>query len=165
MVDVLYQSALEHRQSNQKYIEQKVEIIENKIGELETKKSNLADMLASERIEEKLYDKKLAEITNEISDFTLELRKVKKLSNPISTIEQTEKCFRAFVSNKKMYSSLIETEKRKLLFELLSNIRVKGRKVVSFQYRKPYDIVAKLPKNPSFSLLCTAWDEVRRFLG
>ena len=47
-----------------------------------------------------------------------------------------------------------------MLEKLLSNALVKDQKILSYQYKSPYQVLAKAPKNADLEALLGLWYEV-----
>jgi len=150
LIDIMYKASLNRVSSFVNIQKDKENDIERDILKLETKKDRLTDMLLEGRISEEKFDDKNLELHNQIQDLKLSLETLQKKDNPIETIEQTKKAFKAFVDNRKMYFDMPDEGKKEILFNLLSNITIKERKVVSLQWKTPFDIIAKPPQKGDF---------------
>ena len=64
--------------------------------------------------------------------------------------------FKGFKDNKDLYMGMTEDGKKKALFNLLSNITIKDRRIVSLQWNPPYGVIAKPPKKDGFVIM-RAW--------
>lgn len=165
LIDVMYQSALEKKSVVAKWRKEKKNNIKINIEKLSDRRNKLIDLLLDEKISQEIFNTKDLELKNEITNLELELKNTTKSDNRDSTIEQTKKHFETFVGFKKNYSTLNNDGKRELLFNLLLNIKLKDRKIVSLQWKEPFDIIAKPPEKGDFASLCSWWNKVMKSIG
>ncbi len=95
------------------------------------------------------------ELTKQLSE--LELRG----GVSVSTFERIREVFLDGSRATKQYLEVDDTKKRKMLEKLLSNASIKNQNILSYQYKSPFQALAKTPKNADFSILLPALDALR----
>ena len=60
--------------------------------------------------------------------------------------------------------NLSEEEKRHTLGKLLSNLSIQNQEMAQWQFKSPYDVLARTLKNASISTLCAGLDSNQRRL-
>ena len=86
-------------------------------------------------------------------------------TEPDITFEQVREVFLDGNRASNDYLLLQPEEKRHTLGKLLSNASIRNKTVAQYQFKSPYDILARMPKNASLSVMCTGWNDIRTVLG
>ena len=160
LVETMYQAALEKRYHDSSFQIKIQKNLENALANLEGKEKRLLDTYLGEQIIKDLYEVKVLEIQNERVNLAKQLEDQDKVIDPSEAIERTKNVFLASNRAKQDYLDGPDDKKRALAFKLLSNGKLKDRKIVSLQYRSPYDGLALAPKNLDILTMRGLWDDV-----
>lgn len=126
------------------------------------KESALVDGYTSKIIREELYKAKMKEIELKRLELQQQMNEIQQKGiDPTVTFERVKNIFIEGNKASKFYKNETEEGKRTHLQKLLSNIVIKDKKIVSYQYKSPYDVLAKTPKNANFLEMLAVWDVIR----
>lgn len=149
-IDLMYKASLERLNSEKDYSEKVLETLQTALESLKTREEKLVDTFLAEQIPKDLYDRKILEIHNEIISLTKQIEDT-KTKQPAFTLEQIKNVFLQGYISQKAFLDGDDVKKRNVMESLLWNISVKEKNIVSYQFKSPYDVLAKAPKNASFS--------------
>jgi len=154
LVEIMYKASLEkigiQEDSNAKV----VQTLEKNLTALQSKESRLVDTYTSSQISQELYDTKILDIQNERVNLNKQLEQARENNtNPLTTLERTKEVFLNSNRAKYEYMDSKPEQKRDIAFELLSNLTLEDRNIAQPSFNKPYDVLAKMPQNPTFSQL------------
>lgn len=147
LIDIIHDAALEKFYSELDTNKDNKKLLEKELETLRLKKNVLADKLLEGVLDNGTYTQKAKEI--ELSIFDVERKideKEVNLEKELVTFELTKKAFKAFNFNDISFSDMKNEKKYQTLQKLLSNSVLKnenGAKILSLQYKKPYDRIAK----------------------
>lgn len=114
----------------------------------------LTDTYTSGKVRDEVYDLKLQEIENRREQIKRKEKEIKqKRGRPLATFEQVKEVFLLSNKAKNLYLKSEKTKQRELLEKLLLNISIRNHKVVNFQFKMPYQVLASAPKINDFSLM------------
>lgn len=153
LVEVMYRAALEKIGLDNSHNEQVVANLEKELHNLTERKNRLLDVYLSGNLDQDEYEEKLQDIKKEILSTRQQVENQKNQPDPRTTIERTKEVFLASNRAKKEYMEMKSEQKRTTTFKLLLNGLLDGRKVLSLQYKSPYDVLAGTPVNADFSTL------------
>ncbi len=128
------------------------EIIQQDLEKLDKKIGRLIDLRIEENIEEATFKEKHTKLLKEKVDLELMMSQVKEENLEI-TLELLEEYKNRSCSFQEMIRCDDFQVKRDLLNSALSNLCIGNQKVLSKQYKLPYSLNAKVPKNPDLSTL------------
>lgn len=158
MVEIMYEASLEKLgiEDNTNLIAK--DNLEKLITKLEEKKTNLLSKNLNEIITDSEYLEMKKDIEKEIQNHKISLKNLEKEKDPLATLERTKQVF--LDSNRAKYEFLKAKpeQRRELVFNLLSNATVKERKMANYQYKSPYNIIARTPVPTDFSSMWTRQD-------
>jgi len=126
---------------------------------LDTKESLLTDAFASQTLRKEVYEAKMLEVSNRRVELEIQISQSGGL-RPYATFEQIQKVF--LDSNRAADKFLTSTpeEKRDILGKVLSNAKVSSKNIAEYQFKSPFDILSKVPKNRDFAVMLTVWDAI-----
>jgi hypothetical protein len=107
------------------------------------------DTYLAQQISKELYDQKVLEIINDRVIIKKQIEETEK-RQPASTLEQTKKVFLDASVSAKEFLEGDDVKKRNIIENLLWNISIKDKNIVNYQFKSPFDIIAKAPKNANF---------------
>ena len=124
---------------------------QNLLDELESlnmKESTLTDGFASQIIKKSLYEEKVRDLENERVTLKNQLNEIDK-NGAVSatTFEQIKNVFIDGNTASNEYLTATDEAKRKLLEKLLSNVSIQNQNVAQYQFKSPYLVLAKAPKD------------------
>ena len=96
--------------------------------------------------------KRVIAIKNEKVNLEVELSKQKDIE-PIITLEPVKKIFERGITMQNEFLEGDDEKKQEILKIALWNLSIKGKEIVTRQYKSPYDVIANLSKNLSISNL------------
>ena len=116
------------------------------LASLLEKESKLLDAFLAEQITKEFYDRKVSEVQFERIALNKQIREAEKKQG-VSTLEPTKKLFKQANTAKKEFLAAGDAKKRVIVSELLWNLSLENKLVRSLQYKTPFDVIAKAPKN------------------
>lgn len=132
---------------------------------LAEKEDMLVEGFSSKIIREELYMAKMKDLAIRRAELDQQLYEITaKHAKHKITFEQIENVFLQGNKAVKLYTSATDKQKRILMQNLLSNIRIENKKVLSYQFKSPFDLLAKMPKNVGFREMLPLWDDIRTAL-
>jgi hypothetical protein len=149
MIEITYLAAKERaKMQTHGSIETKTSLTKQ-LQELQERQSTLIDLVADGTLTREAYKAKSALLENQMVNLQQQIKVLEhqKDANQESTFEQTKKTFLQAHFAQKEYLNADDTEKRKLLEILLSNIYLADKKVQSYQLKQPYQLLTETPKN------------------
>ncbi len=149
-IELMYQASKERVSADSEYFEKVLQTLQTSLESLQTREEKLVDTFLAEQITKELYDKKILEIHNERISLTKQIEET-KTKQPAFTLEPVKKIFLQGSTSRKEFLEADDMKKRKIMENLLWNFSIKEKNIVSYQFKSPYDILAKAPKNASFS--------------
>ena len=152
-INLMYKSAQERNGGNISYSQQAIDTLQKELKSLEARESKLLDIFMAEQITKDLYDKKVLEIFNERVSLKKQISELEK-KQPAVTLEPIKNVFLQANKSQNDFLTGDEYKKHKVVSELLWNLSMKEKNIVNIQYKKPFDLMASIPKNASFRTLC-----------
>jgi len=164
-IDLCHKASLESAGENDDYLEVVKNNLENQIEKLTRRKKVLSNKLLDEIITNEFFKQTETEIHNEITKIKKELNdlKAKNSVNKKIASERTKKLFLACNNRRKEFLNFKEDKKQKLLNNLLWNATIENKKIASFSFKMPYQLVANIDKNSDFSDLRGIVDDIRTY--
>lgn len=129
------------------------------------KEFTLVEGFSSKIIREEVYKAKMKEIEMKRFELEQQIRETrKKCIDPLFIFEQLKTVFLNGNKATELYSGGSEEGKRNVLKNLLSNICIEDQKILSYQFKSPYDILAKSQKNAGLFSMLALMDDIRKAL-
>lgn len=159
LVLVAYEAARQKSANDTGYTDSILQTLQNRLIQIETAQSKLADSFAAEITPEEIYAPKMRALANEAVAVKAEIKNVQtKTNEERSTLEPTKNAFFKGISARNDYLDADPEEKRELLQELLRNLSIKDKIVQDFRFKPTYEAIAKEPKPTDFLMMCPGWD-------
>lgn len=132
---------------------------------LSKKESLLVDGYTSQLITEEVFKLKMLELENTRTQVRQKLSELDARGRSTAiTFEQVKNVFLEGNKASKLYAQSSGEARRYQLIRLLSNIQIKDQNIVTYQFKSPFDVLAKGPKNGSLSEMLAVWDDIRTSL-
>jgi hypothetical protein len=151
LIEMAYEAAKEKTNSAQTYKELSRESLETRLKSLQDQQSRLLNTYLAGLVPEELYNAKMADLTKEIIGSKFQLDKKDSENEGRVTLEQVKNVFLCANNAADDYLNADSVDKREVIQNLLWNFSVKDQKIVSYQYKEVYDIIAKRPKITTFT--------------
>jgi site-specific DNA recombinase len=130
------------------YVQGARDSIVKELESLTERESVLTDGYASQIIRKDLYELKMRELSNRQTELTKQLSELEVRGGvSVGTFERIREIFLEGSRAAKEYLEVDDAKKRRMLEKLLSNASIKNQNVISYQYKSPYQALAKAPKN------------------
>ena len=150
-------SAEAYRQKNcekESYTNNARQSLLDELESLNIKESTLTDGFASQIIKKSLYEEKMRGIENERVALMNQLKEIDRNGAiSVATFEQIQNVFIDGNRASNEYLTSTDEVKRKLLEKLLSNVSIEKQNVAQYQFKSPYLVLAKAPKNGDLTTL------------
>ncbi len=151
-IELMYKASKERLNLDADYSKNILETLQLSLESLKTKETKLLDTFLAEQISKELYDQKVLEILNERVVVKKQIEEARK-RQPAFTLEPVKKVFLDASVSAKEFLEGDDLKKRKIIENLLWNFSIKDKNIVNYQFKSPFDIISKVPKNASFSQL------------
>jgi len=139
--------------------------LQNEAKLLLDRENMLVDGYTSKIIRNDVYASKIKEIEARSVEIELQISALKNTQeNNEATFEQIKKVLVDGYFASYVYKFASERVKRNYLEKRLSNISIKDGKIVAYQFKSPFNILALVPKNVDFSTMLAVWDDIRKSL-
>jgi len=158
LFDLAYDAAKERSNREGAYVSKNAEIIEKRLSEVREAQSRLCDSFTAGNTPESLYNAKITALANEEKALMKQLKDLPK--QPEVTLEPIKNIFLRAIAAKKDYMNAEPAKKRIVAQELLWNLSLQNQKVLSYQFKPTFAIIAKGPKPDSLRTMLGLWDEV-----
>ena len=151
-IELMYQAAKSKAEQDGSETTQNLEILRKRFNALPERESRLLDTFLAEQTTQELYDKKSAELKHERIDLQNQIKTL-ETGQPAFTLEPTKQVFLQGSRATKEFLEAGEMKKRVIVEKLLWNLSFANGEMAQIQYKSPYHILAKIPKNASNSML------------
>ncbi len=121
------------------------------------KENKLLDAFLESNIAKEAYDLKVIELRNEKVSIQVAISKQEELK-PVDTLEPVKKIFERGITMRNDFLGGNDLEKHEILKTVLWNISIKDGKIITRQYKSPYQTIANSPKNLTISQMRREWD-------
>jgi site-specific DNA recombinase len=122
----------------------------------------LVEGLSSRIIREEVYRAKMKELGSKQEEIKQQIFEIQsKGKDSEITFEQIKNVFIHGYNAAHLYLDSSPEVKRDHLQNVLSNISIKDQKVVSYQFKSIFQVLANSPKNGDFHTMLAAWDDIR----
>ena len=149
-IELMYQASKERLNLDTDYSKNILETLQLSLESLRAKESTLLDTYLAQQITKELYDRKVLEIYNDRIVVKKQIEEAEK-RQPAFTLEPVKKVFLDASVSAKEFLEGDDEKKRKIIENLLWNFSVKDKNIVNYQFKSPFDIIAKAPKNGNLS--------------
>lgn len=158
-IELMYESAKERTMTNERYIENVLSSLSQGLKTLAVKENRLLDSYLAEQIPQELYEAKMREISNERVALKKQIAEAeKKHPHRISTLEPVRKIFLESSRAMKDFLEADDLKKHDIAKKLLWNLSFRDKNMAQYQFKSPYDIIAKAPKNADISTMWAVED-------
>ncbi len=153
LVNLVYQAKLQDSGNKNKYLNDALCSLNNKLLKAKAKKKALLDAYLEKIISEEDYLLSNKDIGNEIADLVKDIEEIKsrKSKEDKATLEQIKNIFLAPKTMKKQFLSLNSDKQRQVLNLLLWNAEVKNKKIANISYKQPYLAMSKIENKSDFN--------------
>jgi hypothetical protein len=152
-------------QSQDKDIQSILENLSNEAKLLSEKELLLVEGYTSSIIREEVYTLKMRELELKQLSLSQQMEKTEqRRGKTLVTFEQVKNVILEGNKAAEAYLAASPEAKRTHLQNLLSNISIKNKNVVNYQFKSPFDILANCPKNADFHSMLAVWDDIRTAL-
>lgn len=151
-IELMYRAVKERTNLDGEYLDKTLATLQGQLESLKSKESRLLDTFLAEQIAKELYDQKTFEMQNEKISLNKKIREVKS-KEAVSTLEPVKDIFLRGNRAQKEFLTADDYKKHEILKNLLWNLSIKDKKVAEIQYKTPYEILAKTPKNGDISMM------------
>lgn len=152
LVKIAGEAYQESRKWTSHYHSNSLETLQDAMKVLENKESMLTDAYIAQTLRKELYEAKMQEVANQRVELQEQIRQSTGLK-PYATFEQVQKVFLDSNRAANKYLTSSAEEKRTILGIVLSNAKVQSKNIAQFQFKRPFDVLAKLPKKADFGVL------------
>ena len=150
LIEISGEAYKQRNASSDSYVDQTENTLLEELKSLDSKESTLTDGFISQIIKRPLYEQKMKEIENERVTLKSQLAEItQKGANGKPTFEQIKSVFIDGITASKRYTVVDDTERRKMLEKLLSNLSIKNKSVAQIKFKPMYQVLANAPKNAS----------------
>lgn len=147
-IDLTYKAGKERVEIPNSYNEAVIEKLKKDLENIPIKESKLLDTFLEDSITKEAYDSKVLKLKNEAVDIKVEISRLEK-QKPVNTLEPVRKLFEQGITMRNEFIDAKDPKKYEILKSVLWNLTIKGEKIITKQYKSPYDIIARTPKNVS----------------
>jgi len=164
-IEIMASAYKQKNEIKNEYVRSSLEKLSNEVKSLLEKELTLVDGLSTGLIREELYSLKMKDIENKRTELNIQIDEIKaKGETTAVTFEQVKNIFIDGNKASELYLGATELSKRNILQNLLSNVRIENKNIISCQFKSPFDLIAKAPKNADFVTMRALWDDIRNAL-
>jgi hypothetical protein len=163
MIEIMYESALEKFHSENENKDDVRDTLQKELKALKSKESKLLDTMLEGKVSDSQFAEKSKSMKLEILNLEQLIGKNRvNIKKELSTFEQAKNAFKTLQGFKSEYFQADVSNRRVIMFELLSNMTLKDRIVPNLQQKMPYSLIANRAKNGDFSTMLHWLDSVRK---
>lgn len=149
-IDLTYKAVKERADLPNTYHTEVLEKLKKDLINVSAKESRLLDAFLDSNIDKETYDAKITILRNEKVMIQTEISK-QETQKPVDTLEQVKKIFEAGITMQNEFIAGDDFKKHEILKTVLWNASIKGGKIITRQYKSPYQAIANSPKNLTIS--------------
>ena len=154
LIDLMYEAAKEKIGFNADRIGKALKNLNDELNLVSERESRLTDGFASGSVRNDLYDTKMAELNNQRVELERQLSELKtKSGSEISTLDRSKNVFLEANRAKNEFVNARDEKKQSILNTLLWNVWFQDKEIKEIQYKTPYSIIARVPKDADFQTL------------
>lgn len=145
-IELTYKAVKERAKLPNTYNVEVLEKLKKELINIAVKESKLLDAFLDSSITKEAYDLKVVALRNEKVSIQVAITKQEAVE-VVDTLERVKKIFEQGIT---MYNDFIagdDLKKHEILKTVLWNASIKGEKIVTKQYKSPYQTIANSPKN------------------
>jgi len=146
IIGIMFQAARERYSDRFSYTEEIRTRLQNQLKKLEKQELSAFEDSSSGFLRRELYERKMIEMQKSRAVLHKELNEL-TLQDGLSTIEPVKSLFMQASTAQKRFLDANDHNKRIITSEILSNLFVNDGKVQEVQYKMPFGVMAKAPKN------------------
>ena len=166
LVEIAYSAYKEKCKKKIDYSENARESLLKQASLIKNKKDKLLDCYLAETVSKGVFELKMTALDNELVSLKAQIKNLKsETGEGQSTLELTKKVFLDANLAKKRFLNSDETNKRKVVENLLWNLSISNQKIANFKFKMPYQILARAPQIRDFSIMLPGSDSNRRPIG
>lgn len=164
-VELLYLAAKEDAGKKSDYFNKTLATLNQELTTLLERQNKLLDTFLDGSVSKEIYDQKNLLIENQKVALKKQITEVENKSKAsVSTLEPTKKLFLDCISWANEFLNLPPEKKQNIAHELLWNLSMKDKNILSYQLKSPYSSIANLAENAVFRSKLRGLDEVRTAL-
>jgi site-specific DNA recombinase len=154
LIEIMYSAAKERIEQGTQQNTTVADNLHKTLQNLTEREKRLLNTYLADSIENSLYESKMAEIRNEKVLLHQQIKHVENaVLSPFSTLEPIKNIFLSSSRAKKRFLEADDEQKQEILKNLLWNLSIKDKNIVSYQFKKEYAIIEISPKIGDISLL------------
>ena len=154
LIEIMHKASKQNIDIQDNSNTQTIQRLQKQLKNAHNKDTRLLDVHLDGSIDKNTYDTKKVEISNEIVNLEDQISKAEqKVTDPYTTLELTRNAFLTSNRAEYQYLNLDPQEKHNILSEILLNHTLDGENIAELSYKEPYNILANMPLNASFSLM------------
>lgn len=119
--------------------------IQAEIDSVNQRENRLLDIYLNGDVVKEVYEERLKELKNKKVELTNSLNR-RKAAHPSVTLEQIKSVFEQANTIRNDFLAATPEQKKHILQPVLWNISIKGKEVLTTQYKNHYHILANAPK-------------------
>lgn len=149
-IELVYQASVEKSKGKTDEVDKVSEGLQNRLKSLTEQEDKLLGVYLEGNISKEKYEEKLLVIKNEKVEVSFHKDK-EKTNNPTVTLEQIKSIFLDGIKRRNEFFDAGKEKKKEILESVLWNISLKGKEIVTTQYKSEYMLLANSPKNLTIS--------------
>ena len=161
-VELAYQAAKLRAESQNTYNTAVLDKLVEELQAIPRKEKMLLDTYLAEQISKEMYDAKILDLKNQKTILEAD-KKVQESRQPLITLEPVKNIFLDGITRQKEFIDANDEKKRKIIEKVLWNLTIKDKKIITAQYKSPYQLLANSPKNLTISQLLCLLNKIRTF--
>lgn len=162
LLEIAFEASEEQYKNEDASLGTRRQTFENALRLLDERENRLVDSFMTGITPDGVYEAKMTALKNERVALQSQIAHAGMGTEGASvTFEQVKNIFLTANSAQDAFFAGDDSVKREYAEKLLSNASIGDQKVQHFQFKMPYQVIANLPQNPSFSELRACIDYVR----
>jgi len=149
-IDLALRAKKEKYKNDESYFLIKRDNIITQIGKNKQKQNKLLDSYLAELISQEVYESKTQELKKDELILENQLKNLKKDDKGFATLELVKNHLKTACLAGKSFAELKESEKEKILNNLLWNCKIENNEIASFTLKSPYSLMKKPPQKGDF---------------
>ena len=155
LINLAYKAKCEEMEANDNYYTKAQDELKNRLTAITNRKNALLDLFIDGQIIKDIYDQKSQTLNNEEVETKKELSDLKKKigKQGKDALERIKEVFLYPIQKEKSFLELKDEKKEKVIKTLLWNAQFENKKIAYFNFKEPYNALAKVSNKSDFSLL------------
>ena len=153
LINLCYKAKMEELGKDDDYQSKVKDNLKKRLKAIKSRKNALLDLFIDGKINKEAFDNKDNSLNNEEVEIKKELSELKKKigAKGQATLERIKEVFMYPIQREKCFLKIKDEKREKVVKTLLWNAQFENKKIANFNFKEPYNVLAKVSNKSDFS--------------